>query len=30
MHEIIYSVIGTAETILLWWFGIRGGAGRKK
>jgi len=30
MHEIVYSVIGTAETILLWWFGIRGTSKRGK
>lgn len=30
MHEIVYSVIGTAETILLWWFGIRGSSKRGK
>lgn len=30
VHEIIFSIIGTAETILLWWFGIRGMSKRGK
>lgn len=28
-REVIYTIIGTGETILLWWFGIRG-TSRKK
>lgn len=29
LTEIVYSIIGTAETTLFWWFGIRGTSRRK-